>query len=97
MSTSLGWKVNHRSGIALAMRQIIAVYSPTGSMAYVREMSTLPTFFLQYGPPLPFKLLCHISHVRDKGKVQVISYLKTALRPDLNPVSWHSAVGWSES
>ena len=31
MSTSLGWEGNRRSGVALAMRQTIAVYPPTGS------------------------------------------------------------------
>ena len=36
MSTSLGWKDNHRFGVA----QTIVVYPPTGSTAYEREMST---------------------------------------------------------
>ena len=30
------------------------VYPPTGSTAYEREMSTLPTLLLEYDPPLPF-------------------------------------------
>jgi len=36
------------------VRQTLVVYPPTGSTAYVREMSTLPTLLLEYGPPLPF-------------------------------------------
>jgi len=47
MSTSLGWKGNRRSGVALAMRhhasQTIVVYPLTGSTAYEREMSIPPT------------------------------------------------------
>ena len=52
MSTSLGWEGNRRSGVALAMRQTVVVYAPTGSMAYEREMST-PSTLLVYGSPLP--------------------------------------------
>jgi len=43
MSTSLGWQGNRRSGVALAMRQSIVVYPPTGLTAYESEMSTPPT------------------------------------------------------
>jgi len=38
-----GWEGNRRSGVTLAMRQTSVVYPPMGSMAYGREMSTLPT------------------------------------------------------
>jgi len=44
MSTRLGWEGNRKSGVALAMRhKTLVVYPPTGSTAYEREMSTLPT------------------------------------------------------
>ena len=55
VSTTLGWEGNRRSVVALAEHhKQIVVYPPTGSMAYVREISTLPTLLLQYGTPLPF-------------------------------------------
>jgi len=59
MSTSLGWEGNRRSGVALAMRQSIVVYPPTGSTAYESEMS-IPLTLLQSMAlllPLPFTVL----------------------------------------
>jgi len=55
MSTSLGWEGNRRSGVRRTghASQTIVVYPPTGSTAYEREMSTLPTLLLGYGTPLP--------------------------------------------
>jgi len=54
MSANLGWEGNwRRTGHT---SQTIMVSSPTGSTAYVREMSTPPTLLLKYGTPLPLPL-----------------------------------------
>ena len=62
MSTSLGWESNSRSGLALAMRQTIVVYPPTGLTAYEREISTSPTI-LRSMALLYLYLLPHLQYV----------------------------------
>jgi len=52
-----GRERNRRSGVALAMRQTLVVYPPTGSTAMEREMSTPPIHsILEYGPLYLFYL-----------------------------------------
>ena len=62
MSTSLGWESNSRSGLALAMRQTIVVYPPTGLTAYEREISTSPTI-LRSMALIYLYLLPHLQYV----------------------------------
>ena len=53
------WEGNHRSGVALAMRQTSAAYPPTGSTAYGMKISTPPIHrSAEYGTALPLPFTC---------------------------------------
>ena len=60
------------------------VYPPTGSTAYEREMSTLPTLLLEYGPSLHLPLLLFLV---DRDLIQLLTMLKSFLI-GLEPAAW---------